>query len=51
MANYSDWAAEKNTTAMKLTADDKRAITIFWSGTAAFIAGLLLVGRYLHYLY
>ena len=51
MANYSDWAAEKNVPATKLTADDKHAILIFLGGTGAVIAGLLLVGRFLHFLY
>jgi len=51
MANYSDWAAEKNTAHKKLTADDKRAILIFLGSCVAFVGGLLLVGRYLHYLY
>lgn len=51
MANYSDWAAEKNIPAIKLTERDKRAILIFWTSVAAFLAGLLLVGRYLHLLY
>jgi len=51
MANYSDWAAEKNTSSRKMTKDDKRAILIFLGSTGAFVAGLLLVGRYLHYLY
>ena len=51
MANYSDWAAEKSVPATKLTADDKRSILTFLGGTAAVIIGLMLVGRFLHYLY
>lgn len=45
------WAAEKNTAHKKMSADDKRAILIFLGSTGAFVAGLMLVGRYLHYLY
>ena len=51
MANYSDWAAEKKNSERRLSAEDKHAIIVFLASTTAFVGGLLLIGRYLHYLY
>ncbi len=52
MANYSDWASEKNTPQIrKFSGEDKRAVLFFLGVTVAGVVGLVLLGSSIPYLY